>query len=71
MPSFLLDSDLGKLLLHLKMSDKQTEWIENCRRQFCKLMKAKPDLISGGGEYIFEFLWVFWYEYYINRSCVS
>ncbi|XP_046533797.1 protein broad-minded isoform X1 [Equus quagga] len=42
------DSDLGKLLLHLKMSDKQTEWIENCRRQFCKLMKAKPDLISGG-----------------------
>ncbi|XP_014636680.1 PREDICTED: protein broad-minded [Ceratotherium simum simum] len=42
------DNDLGKLLLHFKMSDKQTEWIENCRRQFCKLMKAKPDLISGG-----------------------
>ncbi|XP_073931565.1 protein broad-minded isoform X3 [Castor canadensis] len=42
------DSDLGKLLFCFKMSDKQTEWIENCRRQFCKMMKAKPDIISGG-----------------------
>ncbi|XP_036104215.1 protein broad-minded isoform X4 [Molossus molossus] len=42
------DSDLGKILLHFKMSDKQTEWIENCRRQFCKMMKARPDIISGG-----------------------
>ncbi|XP_032263869.1 protein broad-minded isoform X2 [Phoca vitulina] len=41
------DSDLGKLLLCFKMSDKQTEWIENCRRQFCKMMKAKPDILSG------------------------
>ncbi|KAB1275546.1 Protein broad-minded [Camelus dromedarius] len=29
------------------MCDKQTEWIENCRRQFCKMMKAKPGIISG------------------------
>ncbi|XP_059971174.1 protein broad-minded [Mesoplodon densirostris] len=42
------DNDLGKLLLHFKMSDKQSEWIENCQRQFCKMMKAKPDTISGG-----------------------
>ncbi|XP_016068121.1 PREDICTED: protein broad-minded [Miniopterus natalensis] len=42
------DIDLGKILLHFKISDKQTEWIENCRRQFCKMMKAKPDMISGG-----------------------
>ncbi|CAI9164142.1 unnamed protein product [Rangifer tarandus platyrhynchus] len=42
------DDDLGKLLLCFKMSDKQTAWIENCRRQFCKIMKAKPDIISGG-----------------------
>ncbi|XP_074253660.1 protein broad-minded isoform X2 [Saimiri boliviensis] len=41
------DSDLGKLLLCLKISDKQMEWIENYRRQFCKMMKAKPDTISG------------------------
>uniref|UniRef100_A0A2K6AB98 Protein broad-minded n=1 Tax=Mandrillus leucophaeus TaxID=9568 RepID=A0A2K6AB98_MANLE len=41
------DNDLGKLLLCLKISDKQTEWIVNCRRQFCKIMKAKPDIISG------------------------
>ncbi|XP_059033689.1 protein broad-minded isoform X3 [Mustela lutreola] len=41
------DNDLGKLLLCFKMSDKQTEWIENCRRQFCEMMKAKPDIISG------------------------
>ncbi|XP_016009348.2 protein broad-minded isoform X2 [Rousettus aegyptiacus] len=42
------DDDLENLLLHFKMSDKQTEWIQNCRRQFCKMMKAKPDTISGG-----------------------
>ena len=39
------------------MSDKQTEWIENCQRQFCKMMKAKPDTISGGGECIVLFFW--------------
>ncbi|XP_057594428.1 protein broad-minded isoform X3 [Hippopotamus amphibius kiboko] len=42
------DGDIGKLLLHFKMADKQTEWLENCQRQFCKIMKAKPDIISGG-----------------------
>ncbi|XP_021566459.1 protein broad-minded [Carlito syrichta] len=42
------DSDIGKLLSHFKMSDKQAEWIESCRRQFCKMMKSKPDVISGG-----------------------
>ncbi|KAM4816878.1 protein broad-minded [Urocitellus parryii] len=41
------DNDLGKLLLLFKMSDEQTEWIENCQKQFCKMMKAKPDVISG------------------------
>lgn len=41
------DNDLGKLLLRFKMSDKQNEWIENCRKQFCKMMKTKPDIISG------------------------
>ncbi|XP_006879052.1 PREDICTED: protein broad-minded [Elephantulus edwardii] len=41
------DNDLSKLLSHLKIPDKQTEWIENCRRQFCKTMKTKPDTISG------------------------
>ncbi|XP_042525329.1 protein broad-minded [Dipodomys spectabilis] len=41
------DSDLGKLLLCFKMSEKQTDWIENSQRQFCKMMKAKPDTISG------------------------
>ncbi|CAH6778190.1 Tbc1d32 [Phodopus roborovskii] len=41
------DSDIGKLLSCFKMSDKQTEWIENCRRQFCKTMKSKPDSVSG------------------------
>ncbi|XP_054993126.1 protein broad-minded [Sorex araneus] len=41
------DSDLGNFLLYSKMSDKQTEWTENCRKQFCELMKTKPDIISG------------------------
>ncbi|XP_023592950.1 protein broad-minded isoform X3 [Trichechus manatus latirostris] len=41
------DNDLSKLLLCFKITDKQTEWIENYRRQFCKMMKTKPDIISG------------------------
>ncbi|XP_058525155.1 protein broad-minded [Ochotona princeps] len=41
------DDDVDKLLLCFEMSDKQTELFENCRRQFCKVMKAKPDLLSG------------------------
>uniref|UniRef100_A0A8D2CNU1 Protein broad-minded n=1 Tax=Sciurus vulgaris TaxID=55149 RepID=A0A8D2CNU1_SCIVU len=41
------DNDLDKLLLLFKLSDKQIESIENCRRQFCKMMKTKPDVISG------------------------
>ncbi|XP_067402768.1 protein broad-minded isoform X2 [Emydura macquarii macquarii] len=41
------DSDLNKLLASLKNPEKQIVWIENCRRQFCKIMKAKPDVING------------------------
>lgn len=65
---FLLDSDIGKLLSCFKMSDKQTEWIENCRRQFCKTMKSKPDAVSGGGE-CDVFYWDIPALNYSNRSC--
>uniref|UniRef100_A0A8C0GLA0 Protein broad-minded n=1 Tax=Chelonoidis abingdonii TaxID=106734 RepID=A0A8C0GLA0_CHEAB len=44
---FRQDSDLNKLLAFLKNPDKQLVWLENCRKQFCKIMKAKPDVISG------------------------
>nr|XP_009676525.1 PREDICTED: protein broad-minded isoform X5 [Struthio camelus australis] len=44
---FRQDNDLDKLLSLLKNPDKQTDWAENCRKQFCKVMKAKPDIISG------------------------
>ncbi|XP_044866040.1 protein broad-minded isoform X2 [Mauremys mutica] len=44
---FRQDSDLNKLLAFFKNPDKQLVWIENCRKQFCKIMKAKPDVISG------------------------
>ncbi|ERE84367.1 protein broad-minded-like isoform 1 [Cricetulus griseus] len=52
------DSDIGEMLSCFKMSDKQTEWIENCRRQFCKTMKSKPDSVSGGalGELLEKFV---------------
>ncbi|XP_074043569.1 protein broad-minded isoform X3 [Macrotis lagotis] len=39
--------DIGKLLSLFKISDKQAEWIENCRTQFCQTMKTKPRIISG------------------------
>nr|XP_006981329.1 protein broad-minded isoform X2 [Peromyscus maniculatus bairdii] len=57
-PDVKQDSDIGKLLSCFKMSDKQTEWIENCRRQFCKTMKSKPDAVSGGalGELLEKFV---------------
>lgn len=71
MLSFLLDNDLGTILLHFKMSDKQTEWIENCRRQFCKMMKAKPDIISGSGKCTNFCGFLFLYKNFINRSSVS
>ncbi|NWX90911.1 BROMI protein, partial [Nothoprocta pentlandii] len=44
---FRQDNDLDKLLSLLKNPDKPTGWAENCRRLFCKVMKAKPDIISG------------------------
>ncbi|XP_075354763.1 protein broad-minded isoform X2 [Mycteria americana] len=44
---FRQDKDLDKLLSLLKSPDKQTGWTEICRKQFCKVMKARPDIISG------------------------
>ncbi|XP_074943637.1 protein broad-minded isoform X6 [Phalacrocorax aristotelis] len=44
---FRQDKDLDKLLSLLKSPEKQTGWMEICRKQFCKVMKARPDIISG------------------------
>ncbi|KAF1651391.1 Protein broad-minded, partial [Eudyptes chrysocome] len=44
---FKQDKDLDKLLSLLKSPEKQTGWTEICRKQFCKVMKARPDIISG------------------------
>ncbi|NXL87014.1 BROMI protein, partial [Alectura lathami] len=44
---FTQDKELDKLLSLLKNPDEQTGWAELCRRQFCKVMKARPDIISG------------------------
>ncbi|XP_064303456.1 protein broad-minded isoform X4 [Phalacrocorax carbo] len=41
------NKDLDKLLSLLKSPEKQTGWMEICRKQFCKVMKARPDIISG------------------------
>ncbi|XP_009703475.1 PREDICTED: protein broad-minded [Cariama cristata] len=41
------DKDLDKLLSLLKSPEKQTGWTEICRKQFCKVMKARPGVISG------------------------
>ncbi|GAB1295116.1 Protein broad-minded [Apodemus speciosus] len=52
------NNDIGNLLSCFKMSDKQTEWIENCRRQFCKAMKSEPDAVCGNalGELLEKFV---------------
>ncbi|NWX51915.1 BROMI protein, partial [Steatornis caripensis] len=44
---FRQDKDLDKLLLLLKSPEKQTGWTEICRKQFCEVVKARPDIISG------------------------
>ncbi|XP_063245966.1 protein broad-minded isoform X3 [Prinia subflava] len=44
---FRQDKDLDKLLKFLKSPDKPTGWAEICRKQFCKVMKTRPDSISG------------------------
>ncbi|XP_010584149.1 PREDICTED: protein broad-minded [Haliaeetus leucocephalus] len=44
---FRQDKDLDKLLSLFKNPEKQTRWTEICRKQFCKVMKARPDIISG------------------------
>ncbi|XP_072189157.1 protein broad-minded isoform X2 [Excalfactoria chinensis] len=41
------DKDLDKLLSILQNPGEQTEWAEICRTQFCKIMKTRPDIISG------------------------
>ncbi|XP_007897852.2 LOW QUALITY PROTEIN: protein broad-minded [Callorhinchus milii] len=38
------DNEFSKLL---KNSEKQASWLENCRKQFCKTMTTKPDIIKG------------------------
>ena len=48
---FLLDKDLDELISILQNPGGQTEWAEICRRQFCKIMKTRPDIISGASEY--------------------
>lgn len=44
---FRQDKDLDKLISILQNPSGQTEWAEICRRQFCKIMKTRPDIISG------------------------
>ncbi|RMC13057.1 hypothetical protein DUI87_10587 [Hirundo rustica rustica] len=44
---FRQDKDLDKLLKLLKSPDKPTRWAEICRKQFCKVMKTRPDSIGG------------------------
>ncbi|NXA47081.1 BROMI protein, partial [Nothocercus julius] len=44
---FKQDNDLDKLSSLLKTPDKRKSWAENCRKLFCKVMKAKPDIVSG------------------------
>ncbi|EHB03981.1 hypothetical protein GW7_15988, partial [Heterocephalus glaber] len=57
-PDIKQDADLSQLLSCFMISDKQTEWVENCQRQFCTAMKSKGHVISGGalGELLEKFV---------------
>ncbi|RXM31294.1 hypothetical protein EOD39_7152 [Acipenser ruthenus] len=41
------DSEICKFLASSKNSEKQTVWLEHCKKQFCKTMMTKPDAIRG------------------------
>ncbi|MGH0149994.1 UNVERIFIED_CONTAM: hypothetical protein FKN15_044526 [Acipenser sinensis] len=41
------DSEICKFLASSKNSEKQTGWLEHCKKQFCKTMMTKPDAIRG------------------------
>ncbi|XP_043540238.1 protein broad-minded isoform X2 [Chiloscyllium plagiosum] len=43
-PSVKQDNELSKLLKNLEM---QTDWLESCKKQFCRIMKSKPDILKG------------------------
>ncbi|XP_072355460.1 protein broad-minded isoform X1 [Scyliorhinus torazame] len=38
------DNEFNKML---KNSEKQTGWLGNCKKHFCKIMTSKPDIIKG------------------------
>ncbi|NXD22821.1 BROMI protein, partial [Spelaeornis formosus] len=44
---FRHDKDLDKLLKLFKSPEKPTRWAEIFRKQFCKVMKTRPDSIRG------------------------
>ncbi|XP_065486991.1 protein broad-minded isoform X5 [Caloenas nicobarica] len=44
---FRQDKEFDKLLSLLKSPEKQTGWTEICRKLFCKVMKARPEIIRG------------------------
>ncbi|GCB75070.1 hypothetical protein scyTo_0020316, partial [Scyliorhinus torazame] len=42
------DNEFNKML---KNSEKQTGWLGNCKKHFCKIMTSKPDIIKGNSKY--------------------
>uniref|UniRef100_W5NL30 Protein broad-minded n=1 Tax=Lepisosteus oculatus TaxID=7918 RepID=W5NL30_LEPOC len=41
------ETEISKFLAFSKNPEKQANWMETCRKQFCKAMATKPDIIKG------------------------
>nr|XP_014349915.1 PREDICTED: protein broad-minded isoform X2 [Latimeria chalumnae] len=46
-PVFKQDCELSKLLSSSKNPETQANWLENCKKMFCKTMTSRPDTIRG------------------------
>ncbi|XP_032398929.1 protein broad-minded isoform X1 [Etheostoma spectabile] len=42
-----LDSEISTFLASSKDSKNEDSWMEVCRRQYCKVMTSKPDILTG------------------------
>ncbi|KAF3850182.1 hypothetical protein F7725_019901, partial [Dissostichus mawsoni] len=44
------DSEMSTFLASFKDSKNEASWMEDCRRQYCKMMTSKPNVLTGKAE---------------------
>uniref|UniRef100_A0A673Y9B7 Protein broad-minded n=1 Tax=Salmo trutta TaxID=8032 RepID=A0A673Y9B7_SALTR len=47
------DCEISAFLASTKNTEKDGSWMDTCRRQYCKVMTTKSNIVSGNGQYVF------------------